>query len=69
MYAIRSYYDINLNIHLMRLPEHLSDFIILHELCHTVHKNHGKAFHDLLNKLSGGEVQLNKELNKHNINI
>jgi len=29
---------INLNIHLVRLPEHLSDYVILHELTHTVHK-------------------------------
>jgi predicted metal-dependent hydrolase len=49
----------------MRLPEHLSDFIILHELCHTVHKNHGPHFHDLLNKITGNEKLLNKELKKY----
>ncbi len=54
--------NINLNLHLMRLPEHLSDFIILHELCHTLHKNHGSAFHALLEKLCGNEKILNKEL-------
>lgn len=57
--------NINLNMHLMRLPEHLSDFIILHELCHTVHKNHGPLFHALLNKLVGNEKILNKELKKY----
>lgn len=57
--------NINLNLHLMRLPEHLSDFIILHELCHTVHKNHGPHFHDLLNKITGNEKLLNKELKKY----
>jgi predicted metal-dependent hydrolase len=57
--------NINLNIHLMRLPEHLSDFVILHELCHTVHRNHGTQFHALLNKLSGNEKVLNKELKKY----
>jgi predicted metal-dependent hydrolase len=57
--------NINLNIHLMRLPEHLSDFIILHELCHTVHRNHGTQFHTLLNKLCGNEKTLNKELKKY----
>jgi predicted metal-dependent hydrolase len=56
--------NINLNIQLMRLPEHLSDFIILHELCHTVHKNHGSHFHAMLNKLCGDEKGLNKELRK-----
>lgn len=57
--------NINLNLHLMRLPEHLSDFIILHELCHTVHKNHSPKFHELLNTLTGNEKELNKELRKY----
>ena len=57
--------NINLNLHLMRLPEHLSDFIILHELCHTIHKNHGPRFHELLNKIAGNEKLLNKELKKY----
>jgi len=61
--------NINLNLHLMRLPEYLSDFIILHELCHTVHKNHGVHFHDLLNKIVGNEKLLNNELKKHNTQL
>ncbi|MDA3892486.1 MAG: SprT family zinc-dependent metalloprotease [Salinivirgaceae bacterium] len=61
--------NINLNVHLMRLPEDLSDFIILHELCHTVHKNHGSHFHSLLNKLVGNEKELNKELKKYNTQL
>lgn len=46
--------DISLSLHLMRLPDHLIDYIILHELCHTVHKNHGPNFHALLDQLTGG---------------
>lgn len=58
--------NINLNLHLMRLPEYLSDFIILHELCHTIHKNHGEQFHSLLNKISNRKEKLyNKELKKY----
>lgn len=41
---------INLNIHLMRLPQHLSDYVILHELAHTIHKNHGPKFWQCLNE-------------------
>ena len=62
--------NINLNICLMTLPEYLSDFVILHELCHTVHKNHGPQFHALLDSLVGGnEKRLDKELNKYKIQI
>lgn len=57
--------NINLNLHLVRLPEYLSDFIILHELCHTIHKNHGTQFHELLNKIVGNEKILNKELKNY----
>ena len=35
---------INLNLHLMRLPDHLVDYVIIHELVHTKVKNHGKDF-------------------------
>jgi predicted metal-dependent hydrolase len=57
--------NINLNLHLMKMPEYLSDFIILHELCHTVFKNHGKQFHELLNKITRNEKLLNKKLKKY----
>lgn len=42
---------INLNIELMRLPEYLQDYIILHELTHTLHKHHQKSFWDHLEKV------------------
>jgi len=54
---------INFTWYIMKLPLHLIDFIILHELCHTVHKNHGQKFHNLLNACcSGKEAQYSKEL-------
>ena len=54
---------ISLSLFLMTLPEHLRDFVILHELCHTVHHNHSPRFHALLDRLLGGhEKALNREL-------
>ena len=57
---------INLNIHLLRLPQHLLDYVILHELTHTVHKNHGKYFWQSLNKITGGKAkQLAAEMRQY----
>lgn len=33
---------------LMRYPEAAVDYVIVHELAHIVHKNHGKAFYALI---------------------
>ncbi len=61
-----SHGNINLNLHLMRLPDHLIDYIILHELCHTRHMNHAPEFWKLLNTVTNGKAQqLNKEINNY----
>ena len=60
--------NINLNIHLVRLPQHLSDYVILHELTHTIHKNHSVFFWQNLNKITGGKSkELDKEMKKYRI--
>jgi predicted metal-dependent hydrolase len=59
--------NINLNLHLMKLPEYLIDYVILHELAHTKEKNHGKNFWNLLDILTGNAKLLDKELKKHSI--
>lgn len=61
--------NISLNIHLMRLPEHLIDYVILHELCHTIEKNHGKQFWALLDKISGNAKGLDNELKNYSPSI
>ncbi len=59
--------NINLNLQLMRLPAHLIDYIILHELAHTIHKNHGREFWNSLNNISGNAKVLNREIKKYNL--
>ena len=60
--------NISLSLFLMELPEHLRDFVIIHELCHTVHHNHSLAFHTLVNHYVGGrEALLSRELKKYSI--
>ena len=56
--------NINLNIHLMRLPDRLIDFIIVHELVHTVVPNHGPTFKATLKKHFPDAPLLEREIKK-----
>ena len=40
--------NINLNLNIVSLPAVLQDYVLLHELCHLPHQDHGHAFHLLL---------------------
>ena len=61
--------NINLNLHLMRLPQELCDYVILHELAHTIEKNHGPKFWALLQKFCPGAKALDKQLKNYRIAI
>lgn len=55
--------SINLSYFLILLPQHLVDYVLLHELAHTREMNHGDAFWELLNRLTDGQAdRLRKEL-------
>ncbi|MBO4428195.1 MAG: M48 family metallopeptidase [Bacteroidales bacterium] len=54
--------NINLNLNLMRLPDELRDYVIIHELCHLRHMNHGPEFHALLEALCPDHLALRKAL-------
>lgn len=61
---------LNFNIHLMRLPAHLIDYVILHELAHTKHHNHGPSFWKFLDELSGNNSkQLSREMKKYRTTV
>lgn len=58
--------DINLSCYLLLLPKHLIIYIMLHELTHTLVKNHSAEFYATLNRLCGGRSdELQRELKRH----
>lgn len=59
--------NINLNVNLVRLPQELIDYTILHELVHTRIKNHGQRFWDQLDRLLGDARKLDRALNEYNL--
>ena len=62
--------SINLSCYLLTLPPHLCEYVMLHELCHTLEMNHGPHFWSLLNSLTSGRAQeLRNELKNYNTTI
>lgn len=55
-----------INIHCMRLPDHLIDYVLLHELCHTIYHDHQSGFWAKMEEVCCGKAKaLDKELNKY----
>lgn len=60
--------NINLNLNIVRLPRVLQDYVLLHELCHLRHQDHGQGFHLLLEhvltdhllKLMSGDIPVSE---------
>ncbi len=57
--------NISLNAKLVKLPERLMDYIILHELVHTRVRNHGKKFYAELGRLVPDQKLLDSEFKEY----
>ena len=49
--------NISLNLQMMKLPNELIDYILLHELVHTEIKNHGPKFWEKLNEITDNKAR------------
>ena len=54
--------NINLNVNLVRLPDELIDYTLLHELVHTRIKNHSRKFWGQMDRLLGDAKKIDKKL-------
>lgn len=61
--------NLNFNYKIIYLPENLSDYIIVHELCHLKEMNHGKKFWDLVSLAMPKYLSARKELRKKSLGL
>jgi len=59
--------NLNFNFKIIHLPAHLSDYIIVHELCHILEMNHSKRFWALVAKTMPHHVSLRRALRAYSL--
>ncbi len=59
--------NLNFSYRLCLLPKHLSDYIIIHELCHLREFNHSSRFWDLVAFFAPAYAAHREELKKHSL--
>jgi predicted metal-dependent hydrolase len=61
--------NLNFNYKIIKLPNQMADYLIVHELCHLQEFNHSPAFWHLVSKTIPDYVRIRKELKTNNLNI
>jgi predicted metal-dependent hydrolase len=61
--------NISLNMKLVRLPDEMIDYVLLHELVHTRIKNHTNEFWTELNRLVGDAKKIDRRLNEYKMMV
>ena len=59
--------NINLNLNLMRVPQELQDYVMLHELCHLKYLNHSPQFHALLESVCPGHREKQRRMKEYKL--
>lgn len=58
---------VTFNIYISQLPEHLIDYVVVHELVHLKYMNHSRDFHALVKSALKDEASLRREFKNHTI--
>jgi predicted metal-dependent hydrolase len=56
---------ITLSTELIKLPDIYIEYVIIHELCHLKHHNHGKEYYNLLSELFPAWKKVRKDLREY----
>ena len=56
---------LSLNTHLVKTPQHLIEYVVLHELCHLRYHHHGPEFHELVEHYMPDWRERARQLDKH----
>lgn len=60
---------ISLNYRLLFLPAHLCHYVMVHELCHLLHRDHSRRFWHRLEDLLPGAAKLDRELRNAGVRV
>ena len=61
--------NLNFNYRITLIPQHLAEYIVVHELCHLIELNHSKKFWDLVGSYLPNYKQLVRELKSQDVTM